>query len=90
MRIVVAMVAAGALAGLVNDVHAEAQTEPEPVVVAGLPSSVLAPVAQPTPATPVQQQTCGCTSPPNPKQKIMVRSGGRNVCTVTQIACWAP
>ncbi len=39
---------------------------------------------------PVQAQTCGCTPPPNPKQKIMTTINGNRSCTVTTIACYAP
>jgi hypothetical protein len=74
----------------VSAAYAEGEVEPRPVVVAGLPAVGPDTAAMPAPFTPVQQQTCGCTAAPNRKQKIMVNSGGRSVCTVTQMACWAP
>ena len=68
---------------------AEAQRD-GPVQVAALPAPALDGDVARAPFTPIQTQTCGCTPPPNPKQKIIVNSGGRNVCTVTTVACWAP
>jgi hypothetical protein len=89
MRIVTAVLAFG-LAPLFGDVaHGEGKVAP-PVTVAGLPVKSLQPSSATRDMTPVQQQTCGCTAPPNPKQKVMVKSGGKNVCTATQMACWAP
>ena len=89
MRIVTAILIVGLALLFAVDAHAESKVAP-PVVVAGLPMKTLQPTATPREITPVQQQTCGCTAPPNPKQKLMVKSGGKNVCTVTQMACWAP
>jgi hypothetical protein len=89
MRIVTAILIVGLAPLLGVEAHAESKAAP-PVVVAGLPVKPLQPTATPREITPVQQQTCGCTAPPNPKQKLMVKSGGKNVCTVTQMACWAP
>jgi hypothetical protein len=60
------------------------------VQLAGLPAlPSQAPTAQ-TPIIPIQAQTCGCTPPPNPKQKIMTNNSGKLSCTVTTLACWAP
>ena len=42
------------------------------------------------PVIQVQTQTCGCTPPPNRKQKIMTNNSGKLTCTVTTLACWAP
>jgi hypothetical protein len=89
MKIVSAMIAVALDLTLVGTAHAEHPVAP-PVVVATLPAQGLQDVPAGTPVTPAQQQTCGCTAPPNPKQKVMVKSGGKNVCTVTQMACWAP
>jgi hypothetical protein len=89
MRIVTAILIVGLAPLFGVAAHGESKVVP-PVVVAGLPVKTLQPAATPREITPVQQQTCGCTAPPNPKQKLMVKSGGKNVCTVTQMACWAP
>lgn len=89
MRIVSAIVAVAWIQVSISAAHAGGQATP-PVVVAALPAQAVQDVPAQTPVTPVQQQTCGCTAPPNPKQKVMVKSGGKNVCTVTQMACWAP
>jgi hypothetical protein len=60
------------------------------VQLAALPAlSSQAPTA-PTPMVPIQAQTCGCTPPPNPKQKLMTNNSGKLSCTVTTLACWAP
>lgn len=89
MRIVTAILIVGLAPLFAVDALAKSKVAP-PVVVAGLPTKPVQPTATPREITPVQQQTCGCTAPPNPKQKLMVKSGGKNVCTVTQMACWAP
>lgn len=79
-----------ALVVTVAPVHAEGSTKDE-VRLAALP---MTPV-DPTPTTDgpviqVQTQTCGCTPPPNPKQKIMTNNSGKLSCTATTLACWAP
>ena len=42
------------------------------------------------PIEPVQTQTCGCTAPPNRKQKIIMKINGQEVCTATNMPCTAP
>ena len=42
------------------------------------------------PIEPVQTRTCGCTAPPNRKQKIIMKINGQDVCTATNMPCTAP
>ena len=90
MRIGTVLFAAGILAASIGAAGADGGGAPRRIEIAAVPAARIDPSPSPTTVTPVQQQTCGCTAPPNPKQKIKVNSGGRSVCTVTSMACWAP
>ena len=89
IRMLAAGLIGAALAVTIAPVHAE--DSKDEVQLAALPLTPVDPTPKADgPVIQVQTQTCGCTPPPNPKQKIMTNNSGKLTCTTTTLACWAP
>ena len=91
-KFAVAWLAAVSIAAVAIPVHraTAAEAVAKPVLVAMLLDLPGPPTSAATPIEPVQAQTCGCTRRPIRKQKIIMRIGGQDVCTATNMPCTAP
>ena len=89
-RFAVAWLTAVSIAAVALPVHRATAVEAvaKPVLVAILLDLPGPPTSAATPIEPVQAKTCGCT--PQGKQKIIMRIGGQDVCTATNMPCTAP
>jgi hypothetical protein len=91
VRMLWAGVIGAALVAAMTPVFAEEEAATSEVRLAALPiTPAISTPATEGPVIQVQTQTCGCTPPPNRKQKIMTNNSGKLTCTVTTLACWAP
>ena len=89
-RMLVAILIGAAAVAAMTPAQADEAVMDE-VRLAALPATSVVPTPVTAgPVIQVQTQTCGCTPPPNPKQKIMTNNSGKLSCTATTIACWAP